>query len=174
MSWDNAAYSRAKRSDAKAKGICVKCRHRPALIKRTQCTHCQMGSIIREAFKYDRAKNAAGATAARGTCYVPQFSLEVRAKWVEQVIGKWTGFCCYTGLPIEIGATASLDHCIPISRAGTFGPGKVYSPENLVWCHKAINVLKGDMTADEFKWWLTNELLPSVVSIDQQSNLVVK
>ena len=165
MSWDEAAYARVKRADAKGKGICTKCRHRPALIKRVQCAHCQMGSIIREAFKYDRRKNAAGATAARGSCYVPQFKSDVRVVWVEQVIAKWTGKCCYTGLPIEIGATASLDHSIPISRAGTFGPCKVYSPENLVWCHKAVNILKGERTADEFRAWLQSELLPSLHAV---------
>lgn len=174
MTWNGALYSRAKRAEAKAQGLCANCRHRPALIKRTQCGRCQMASIIKEAFKYDRARAAKGATIARGSCYVPQFTPEVRNDWVEQIMAKWTGRCHYTGLPIEIGSTASLDHSLPVSRAGTFGPNRAYHPDNLVWCHKAINVLKGDMTADEFKWWLTNELLPSVVSIDQQSKLVVK
>jgi 5-methylcytosine-specific restriction endonuclease McrA len=128
-----------------------------------------MGSIIREAFKYDRAKNAAGATAARGTCYVPQFNPSVRSDWVEKVMQKWTGKCHYTGLDIEIGSTASLDHCIPVSRAAVFGPSLVYSPENLVWCHKAVNTLKGEMTEDEFRWWLKNQFIPTIEALDRQA-----
>ncbi len=165
MTWDQREYSRRRRAESKAKGLCVKCHQRPALIKRTQCHRCQMGSLIREAMKYDRAKAASGSTKARGTCYVAQFSQEIRKDWVEQVIGRWNGLCSYTGLAIEIGSTASLDHVLPISRAAVFGPSKVYHPDNLVWCHKSINILKGDMTAEEFKLWLTNELVPSVAGL---------
>lgn len=165
MTWDGALYSKAKRAEAKAQGLCVNCRHRPALIKRTQCDRCQMASIIKESFKYDRRRAAKGSTQARGTCYVHYFSPERRPLWVDQVISKWTGRCFYTGLEIEVGATAGLDHMIPVSRADTFGPAKVYHPDNLVWCHKSINILKGDKTADEFTWWLRHELPAAIASV---------
>jgi 5-methylcytosine-specific restriction endonuclease McrA len=165
MTWDGAAYARGKRAEAKAKGLCANCRHRPAMVQRTQCETCQMASLVKEAFKYDRTRSRQGSTQARGSCYVSQFSPEVRKAWVERVIAKWTGRCSYSGLSIEMGSTASLDHQLPVSRAAAFGPSKVYHPDNLVWCHKDINVLKGDRTADEFVWWLKHELVPSVTGV---------
>ncbi len=117
-----------------------------------------MVSLIRENFKFDRKRNRNGATKARGTCYVDQFEQSVRRIWIDQIIAKWTGKCHYTGLEIEIGSTAGIDHMLPVSRACVFGPTKVYHPDNLVWCHKSINLLKGDRTADEFAYWLQNDL----------------
>ena len=154
-----AAYSRAKRAQAKAAGLCVNCRRRPALIKRTQCDRCTIVSVMKEAMKYDRSKRKKASSQARGTCYVPYYSQDLRESWNQQVIEKWTGRCSYSGIPIELGSTAVLDHKIPVARADVFGPAKVYHPDNLVWCHKAINMLKGDMTADEFASWLRNDLL---------------
>lgn len=158
MSWDQALYSRTKRAEAKAIGLCANCRHSPALLQRTQCASCQMASLIKEAFKYDRKRATRGSAKARGSCYVEQFSLGIRREWVSQIKEKWTGKCFYTGLDIEIGSTAGLDHMIPVSRASVFGPSRVFHPDNLVWCNRGINILKGDRTADEFLWWLRNEL----------------
>src|SRR5258707_9097949 len=54
------------------------------------------------------------------------------------------GRCAVTGLPIEIGVTASLDHVVPRSRGGT------HDPNNLRWVLKVVNLAKHAMTDDEF------------------------
>ncbi len=164
MSFSQAEWRRKRRADLKASGICTKCWQVPALIGRVQCAQCQMHSVIRENFKFDRKRNRNGATKARGTCYVEQFAPSVRRSWIDQIVSKWTGKCHYTGLQIEIGATAGLDHMIPVSRAAVFGPSNVFHPDNLVWCHKSINLLKGDRTADEFAYWLRNDLPAAIAA----------
>lgn len=124
-----------------------------------------MRSIVRESFKFDRRRKMPGSTAARGSCYVDQFSPDVRKNWTNQVIAKWTGLCFYTGLPIEIGSTAGLDHKLPVARATVFGPSRVFHPDNLVWVHKSVNILKGEMTADEFAMWLRYDLPRALATV---------
>ena len=165
MTFCETAYRRERYAKTKALGLCVNCGHTPALIKRTRCQRCSMVQVIKEAFKYDKKRTAKGSTQARGSCYVQYFRPDIRALWVEEVISKWTGRCFYTGLEIEVGATAGLDHTIPVSRADVFGPSRVYHPDNLVWCHKSINILKGDKTADEFAWWLRHELPAAIETV---------
>jgi 5-methylcytosine-specific restriction endonuclease McrA len=165
MSFVQADWRKDRRAQLKSAGVCSKCWQRPALIGRVQCAQCQMDSLIREKFKFDRKRNRNGATKARGTCYVDQFAQSVRRTWIDQIIAKWTGKCHYTGLEIEIGSTAGIDHMLPVSRACVFGPSKVYHPDNLVWCHKSINLLKGDRTADEFAYWLQNDLPVAMASV---------
>jgi hypothetical protein len=59
---------------------------------------------------------------------------------------------------------------LPVSRAACFGPGKVFHPDNLVWTDKRINMLKSDMTADEFYVWLRNDLPAALSLVDQRLN----
>ena len=54
------------------------------------------------------------------------------------------GVCGYTGLPIVIGANASIDHKQPKSKGGTD------ELQNLHWVHYQINMMKGDMDLLEF------------------------
>tara|TARA_S200002703_G_C3667242_1_gene204851 strand:- start:40 stop:447 length:408 start_codon:yes stop_codon:yes gene_type:complete len=117
-----------------------------------------MDSIIRESFKFDRKRSIPRATKTRKTCYVDQFKPESRKEWVQIIKSKFNGKCFYTGLLIEIGSTAGLDHVLPVSRAATFGPNRVFHPDNLVWCHDSINKLKGDKTGHEFALWLRYDL----------------
>jgi hypothetical protein len=119
-----------------------------------------MLSIIQESFKFDRRRNMPESTAKRGTCYVEQFPPAQRKEIVAAIMAKFNGRCFYTGLPIELGATASLDHKLPVSKAGVYGSARVFSVENMEWCHRAFNNLKGNMTAEEFRAWLRLELLP--------------
>jgi len=166
-----AEWHRNRRTKLKSAGICIKCCHRSALIGRVQCNQCQMASIIRENFKFDRKRSRTNATKARGTCYVEQFAPNIRRLWIDQIIAKWSGMCYYTGLQIEIGSTAGLDHMLPVSRASIFGPNKVYNPNNMVWCHKSINVLKADRTPDEFAYWLHNDLPAAMAMAKRKKGL---
>lgn len=165
MTFSQVAYSKLRRDAAKAAGMCQKCYKQPALLGRVNCTDCQMRSIIRESFKFDRRRKMPESSMARGSCYVDQFVSSVRRDWENQIIKKWTGFCFYTGLLIEIGSTAGLDHKLPVSRATVFGPSKVFHPDNLVWAHKSVNILKGEMTADEFALWLRYDLPRALATV---------
>jgi 5-methylcytosine-specific restriction endonuclease McrA len=62
------------------------------------------------------------------------------------------GNCAITGLPMEPGETASLDHVIPIKRNGN------HARANLRFIHLAINRMKGDMTDDELREFLKDVL----------------
>jgi hypothetical protein len=161
---------RVKREEARKAGICIQCLSSPSLIQRFCCRECLMSRIIGESFKFDRKRKMKGLTELRGTCYVDQFGQANRKKWIEAVKAKWTGFCYYSGLPIEIGSTAGLDHMLPVSRAAVFGPSKVFHPDNLVWTDRRINMLKSDMTADEFHFWLRNDLPAALSLVDQRIN----
>lgn len=165
MGAKEAADRKTRRQAAKQAGLCQHCFWQPALLGRVNCRSCQMKIIVRESFKFDRRRKMPGSTAARGTCYVDQFLTTVRRSWTEQVISKWTGKCYYTGLAIEIGSTAGLDHKLPVSRATSFGPDRVFHPDNLVWAHKSVNILKGDMTAEEFAVWLRHDLPAALESV---------
>jgi hypothetical protein len=159
-----------QRTRARKLGVCQSCLKRPAVIQRKTCRDCLIKRNIHEAFKFDRARKLENITQLRGTCYVDQFRPAVRREWVNQIKNKWTGYCYYSGLPIEIGSTAGLDHMLPVSRAAAFGPAKVYHPDNLAWVDKRINRLKGDMTADEFYVWLRVDF-PAAIATVCESNL---
>lgn len=156
----NAERLRHKRQQAKQLGLCANCFCKPALLQRQRCQLCQMKAIIKEAFKFDRKRQMLGSTNARGSCYVAQYHPSVRKKWTTEIVGKWDGRCFYTGLQVEIGSTAGLNFKLPASRADEFGPSAVFHPDNLVWCHQGIALLKGNMTATKFKSWLDAEFLP--------------
>lgn len=51
--------------------------------------------------------------------------------------------CALSGLPIEIGVNASIDHIIPQSKNGT------HELENLQWVHKNVNQIKWTMSVEE-------------------------
>jgi len=160
----NAKRLRDKRQEAKSLGLCANCFCAPALLHRQRCQPCQMKAIIKEAFKFDRKRQLLGSTGARGSCYVPQYSPQVRKEWTGAILEKWNGQCFYTGLQIEIGSTAGLSFKLPASRADACGPSAVFHPDNLVWCHQGIALLKGNMTATKFESWLSAEFLPLLQS----------
>ena len=57
--------------------------------------------------------------------------------------------CPITGLHIELGINASVDHIIPRNRGGN------HSVENLRWVHVVFNRMKSDFLDSEFVAWLT-------------------
>jgi hypothetical protein len=161
MAWaKEAEHARKKRQSSRDAGLCLNCHRRSRILQRTQCEHCTMLSIIQGAFKYDRRREMPNASAMRGSCYVEQYAPDKRREVSRAIMAKFNGRCFYTGLPIELGATASLDHKLPVSKAGVYGSARVFSVENMEWCHRAFNNLKGNMTAEEFRAWLRLELLP--------------
>ena len=54
--------------------------------------------------------------------------------------------CPYSGLPLEVGGNASIDHII----AKSVRPDLRYEPSNLQWVDVDVNRMKSDKTHEEF------------------------
>ena len=63
---------------------------------------------------------------------------------IKAIFEEQQGRCAYTGELLVPGATASLDHKIPMSRGGR------HDKANLQWVTGRINSMKADLTHEEF------------------------
>ncbi|WP_435022405.1 HNH endonuclease [Tundrisphaera sp. TA3] len=67
-----------------------------------------------------------------------------KAHVIEELFNSQNRRCAYTGLRLELGVNASLDHIIPRSQGGS------NDPSNLQWVHKWVNYMKSTTPSDEF------------------------
>lgn len=102
-------------------GVCVNCAGPPVQPGACRCRTCWFG---------DMSANRTGTTK--------------NAKMLEELWDEQGGCCFYTGEALVEGATASVDHQLPVSRGGT------HERENLKWVTKKVNVAKGTLTHEEF------------------------
>lgn len=115
-------YEQRRRKKLHEKGLCSSCRKRKAYIKHT-CYRCLLQKL---AGRHLADRNRWG---------------ELHALYVGQ------GYACfYTGVPIKVGADATIDHILPASRF----PSRVADIGNLCWVSQEVNRMKSDMTMDEF------------------------
>ncbi len=119
-----AGASTASAARRVADGKCRYCTQ-PALPESDQCAHHWVNKILH---------TRVGATA--GNALTP-----IMLTKFQQQEGK----CFYTGVPIAMGSTASMDHVWPTSRF----PLLVAEPANLVWAASHINYMKRDALPDE-------------------------
>jgi len=126
-----------------------------------RCKECLSNGIRSDAAKklYSKRKNAKRCVA----CGDPGLVTTVHCKscWfadragcragnrknLQAIIDLWNqqnGKCFYTGQDLIPGVNASLDHQIPTSKGGTD------DPSNLKWVTNNINMMKSNMTHDEF------------------------
>lgn len=63
---------------------------------------------------------------------------------LEKKFNEQKGCCYYSGLPLELGVTASLDHTVSKFKGGTS------ELANLRWVHRAINAFKHTHSEEEF------------------------
>lgn len=54
--------------------------------------------------------------------------------------------CYISGIKLVLGLNDSLDHIIPVSRA----PELIDDIRNLRWCDRKVNMIKRDLTYEEF------------------------
>lgn len=54
--------------------------------------------------------------------------------------------CAYTGVPIDLGAGASVDHV----HAQSTHPEHRHSPENIRWVHREVNTAKNNLSLSDF------------------------
>lgn len=106
--------------DRKVKGLCVGCSS-PDLVTNVHCRRCWFR---------DAASRRCG-----GTGNVDQ----LLSMWEEQ-----DGKCYYTGVDLIPGENAWIDHQLPRSRGGQD------HIDNLKWVSKYANLMKSDMTHEEF------------------------
>lgn len=165
-----AEYKEKQREVAKLSGICRRCLKRKAIINRSQCEICQMKSIISEVFKYDPCREKPQSALARGSCYVDQFDIRSRKRIISEIIALYDGTCHYTGIPIEIGATAGLVFKIPRAYISAYGADKIFAPSNFCWCHQSIHALKGNKTDADFRKWLIDSFLKKLITEHNHAN----
>ena len=148
-----------------AQGICPECGTNPLHHNRKRCAPCLQKSQVREKFKF--SLKAATARKTGKSCYVQGYS----PTWIQEVISKFNGRCAYTGWPIAIGENAAVDHNIPRSRIGSgWTSEQVLHPNNLVWCHQAVNTMKGNQTGPEFTLWMQQHLPQAVAFVQEGTN----
>jgi len=72
------------------------------------------------------------------------------SRWQEllELFNNQQGRCVYSGEPIEIGKTASLDHIVPCM--GGNNRERITTIENLQWVSLRINYMKRELSEDEF------------------------
>lgn len=139
----NRAKGRCRdcRAPAHGKARCLECSRRlKARLRGTgKCQNCghkltQTGSICR-------------ICALKG---VTQKQLGDRARWIEleQLLTSQGDRCALSGLPIDTGKGASLDHIVPSARGGTDELG------NLRFAHLVANRMKGSLRDEEFLAWI--------------------
>lgn len=107
---------------------------RKARLLAGQCTRCGTPATASE-FCFDCWLKALAFNTTRTTCFYAELKARLEAQQYR---------CAYTGETLIPGVNASIDHLIPRSRGGS------NTPENLHWVSFRINVMKGDMTHDEF------------------------
>jgi hypothetical protein len=118
----NAATKKALRDSRRKSGLCIKC-GKPT---NASTVYCELHAVQSMLVK-----------AMGTTCYLETILAKLHAQRYK---------CYYSGLPIILGATASLDHRNPRVRF----PDEWSDPNNIVWVHKIINRMKTDMTHTEF------------------------
>lgn len=116
----NSLAESKKRQNAKLReqGLCYDCR-KPSNGK-LRCLMCSLNNSVRKHSCADKTTE------------------------LLELFNQQQGKCTYTGLPIVIGESASIDHKNPSSKGGT------NDLSNLHWVHTGINRLKGTMNHDEF------------------------
>lgn len=116
---NNIARSKKKRNDRIENGLCYKC-GQPSLEYTKICKVCSFKTV---------------ATSVGNSS---------RWKELEQLLESQNYICPYTGMKLEIGKNASIDHIVPKSKGGTD------SIDNLQWVDLATNMAKRDLDESEF------------------------
>lgn len=112
-------------NDRRAQGVCINHPEKKPVGARDSCIDCWYKELSKTYFNSND--------------YADEFRL---------LFEKQEGKCAYTKQILIIGSTVHLDHKIPISRGGK------NEMVNFQFVHKNINILKDNMTHDEFVAYL--------------------
>lgn len=164
LCWDKILSSRyALRTEKKLRGECLSC-DKPAVIGRVHCELCasklckQRAKLRQErinaGFCVKCGNKQSGKSGMCSKCYAKEVSFRCfdSNKYFQELIDlmhSQKNTCPYTGLKIELGDNASLDHKTPVSRGGE------NSLDNMQWVYldrkMDINRMKWDLTDQEFR-----------------------
>ncbi len=186
---DKGTYNRTKRYVAKRKaanicvycggpgpdGCCAACRTNLARLARERmqeyarkgCAVCGREASIPANPRYKILSKKSRKYCR--DCYLKEYSerhFKTRKLWEKlgEMLEAQKSTCAYTGLPIELGKTASLDHKIPPKRGGSI------SIENTHWVHMSINTMKHEMLHDEFLEMCSLVLKHQAISLPSPEN----
>lgn len=104
------------------KGMCRNCKN-PHLKNQKTCTRCYL-----KIFSQNRLGNRKHWEALWNKLMQQEFK------------------CYLTGIDLELGDNASIDHVVPLS----LGKNKADDLDNIKWCEKRINRMKNDFLLEEF------------------------
>lgn len=149
----------AKRQIWKEQSKCVKCggERDSKLSKCIACRKLATESYIRSQKRYEDLGvciDCGSASATPGNrrcvaCYLKRVAgkrLGNAFRWqeIELLFDQQSGICPYSGLKLEIGIDADLDHKTPVSKGGS------NEIENLQWVHSMANTMKWHYSEEEF------------------------
>lgn len=141
-----------------SEGRCAKCGI-PVESNKRKCIECINNgrqSQIRYAAKcaqqgkcYRCKHSALDGNVLCRSCLLKNLSLNAtgtrdNADALDSLLNKQNFTCPYTGIKIDVGNNASIDHIIPRSKGGSD------TIDNLQWVHFGINLLKADMDQNVF------------------------
>ena len=116
-------WLKRKRKKARDAGKCKACFGQPRYGKLTTCLECSYKRFARE-------------------------HLSDASRWQElrDLLLRQKHRCAYTGIPIDIGSHASIEHVEPVSKNAR----RATDITNLKWVHREVNSMKRDMGLHEF------------------------
>jgi hypothetical protein len=112
---------RCKRAERQASGLCLNCGSSPPVAPCRLCETCLLKATSNQHF----------GSVSRANDLLALFTTQ-------------SGKCAYSGLPIQIGISAQLDHIQPLSRGGS------HDLSNVQWVHQDVNQMKRDLSEEVF------------------------
>lgn len=136
-------------NSGKVKNTYGKNTNRTLLRRRCKCSQCGNLAVYGiRCLKHALREQVRKATSLKGNYKMALKGQEliILSEKLENKLQEQNKKCYYTGLPIDLGKNASLDHIFPSSTH----PEKRADIENLVWVDKRINYLKSSMQPKMF------------------------
>jgi 5-methylcytosine-specific restriction endonuclease McrA len=144
--------------ERRKKGLCGNCGRKPIEVKgKAMCQQCldHRKQRYRKAIQDGRCEKC-GKPSGNGktkckTCVLKNAAythLGSRKRWkeLEALYESQNGACAITGVCIEIGVNAHVDHIIPKSKGGA-----INDISNLQYLHQIANMTKGNSSDEEFR-----------------------
>lgn len=115
------------------------------------CTECR--NKYRVALNRSTFKRYMGGVvkAKKSQCVRRKLKFDLTVDFLLDVWERQNGSCYYSGVPLKWHAKHKLDSC-SLERISSHGG---YIKDNVVWCSKALNVMKSDATLEEFYQFLS-------------------